>query len=114
MQRVIRGLSGPLAKALNAYDPDDQLAVHLKMKDKQLEISIQDDPLGLELLIEELEKMSRSNHASVLRRQLNSLQEGDFYGRLLVELNTLEVEKKQKRFWQNAAKVNRYTRFFAN
>ena len=112
LQRVIREeLAVPLAKALNAYDPDDQLAVHLKMKDKQLEISIQDDPLGLELLIEELEKMSQSNHASVLRRQLNSLQEGDFYGRLLVELDMLEVEKKQKRFWQNAAKVNQYTDF---
>lgn len=112
LQRVIREeLAVPLSKAINGYDPDDQLSVHLKINHNKLDIQIQDDPLGLELLIEELEKMSQSNHASVLRRQLSSLQDGHFYGRLLVELDTLEVEKKQKRFWQNAAKVNQYTDF---
>lgn len=110
LQRVLREeLIAPLAKAINEYDPDDQLLVHIKKGVTRLEVHIQDDPLGLELLIEELEKMSLANQASALRRQITHLQDGSFYGRLLVELDALELEKKQKNFWQNAAKVNQYT-----
>jgi ATP-dependent Clp protease ATP-binding subunit ClpA len=112
LQRVVREeLVLPLAKMLNTQDPDEQIVVQIVQIDNQLQILVQHDPLGLELLIEELEKMNQANHASTLRRQIASLQEGNFYGRLLLELDALEVEKKHKKFWQNTAKVNQYTDF---
>ncbi len=112
LQRVIREeLVVPLAKTINAYDPDDQLLVTINTNDKGLDISIQDDPLGLDLLFEELEKMSLSNQASALRRQIANLQDGHMFGRLLVDLDRLEMEKKKKNFWQNVIKVNQYTEF---
>lgn len=112
LQRVIREeLVVPLARAINGYDPDDQLLVTIKTNEKGLDINIQDDPLGLDLLFEELEKMSLSNQASALRRQIANLQDGHMFGRLLVDLDMLEMEKKQKNFWQSIAKVNQYTEF---
>jgi len=112
LQRVLREeLILPLSKTLNTYDPDDRLLVQVKMEEGKLKIDVQDDPLGLELLIEELEKMNQANHASSLRRQINRLQDGHLYARLLSELDQLEIEKKQKKFWENTTKVIQYTDF---
>lgn len=112
LQRVLRErLILPLSKTLNHYDPDDHLLINLTISDNDVKFEVQDDPLGLELLIEELEKMSQANHASSLRRQINRLQDGHLYARLLSELDHLEFEKKQKKFWKNTLKVSQYTDF---
>lgn len=112
LQRVLRErFILPLSKTLNSYDPDDHLLVNISIRQDDLVFEVQDDPLGLELLIEELEKMSQANHASTLRRQINRLQDAHLYARLLSELDQLEFEKKHKKFWENTLKVTQYTDF---
>ncbi|MFN7119622.1 MAG: AAA family ATPase [Saprospiraceae bacterium] len=110
LQRVIREeLVVPLARVMNSYDTDDQLLIQVKKGAKGLEINVQDDPLGLELLIEELEKMNLANQASTLRRNLSNLQEANFYENLRIDLAAFEADKKHENFWQNTTKVNQYT-----
>ncbi len=82
LQRVIREyLLIPLAKKLNAFDSDDHLQVQISYNPdtSSLDINAQDDPLGLELLLEELDKINQMNHAGMLRREMNSLQENHIF-----------------------------------
>lgn len=109
LQRFIRQeLITPLARALNAYDPEDQLSVTVKIVEDQLKMEIIEDPLGLDLLLEELEKINQSNHASHLRRQIHRLRDGDAYHQLMSQLDDLERARKYKDFWKNTAQVQRY------
>ncbi|MDX1940607.1 MAG: hypothetical protein SFU99_08645, partial [Saprospiraceae bacterium] len=102
----------PLAKALNSYDTTDQLSVQVDLSEKQLQIKIEDDPLALDLMLEELEKMTQANHASNLRRNITALQDGHFYNQFLSELDHLSMEKKHnKKFWGNLARANQYSDF---
>ncbi|MCB0626109.1 MAG: ATP-dependent Clp protease ATP-binding subunit, partial [Saprospiraceae bacterium] len=58
LQRIIRErLIVPLARALNAEDFDDQLVVTVAPDGEKLRVEVEADPLGLELLFEELEKI---------------------------------------------------------
>lgn len=113
LQRIIREeLAIPLAKALNGYDTTDQLSVALTIADNKLQIYVEDDPLALDLMLEELEKITQSNHASNLRRMLSSLRDGSFYNQMLSELDRLESEKKHnKNFWDTPARAAQYTDF---
>ncbi|MBK7873329.1 MAG: ATP-dependent Clp protease ATP-binding subunit [Saprospiraceae bacterium] len=113
LQRVIREqLAVPLAKALNAYDTTDQLSVQVDVSDQELQINIEDDPLALDLMLEELEKMTQANHAANLRRHITTLQDGNSYHQFLSELEHLESEKKHnKNFWNNPTFANRYSDF---
>ena len=114
LQRIIREkLIIPLAKALNVQEYDDRLMVTINILDEQIHISIEADPLGLELLIEELDKINYADHASDLRRQIFALQEGHFYVRLLSEFDILERKKKKTKakFWKNQLQVEKYTHF---
>ena len=77
LQRYIReNLIIPLAKKLNVIDYDDQIIVDIGVKNNRLEIAVEADPLGLELLLEELDKINYADHAGELRRQIIQLQEG--------------------------------------
>jgi len=109
LQRFIRQeLITPLARALNAYDPEDQLSATVKIVEDQLKIEITEDPLGLDLLLEELEKINQSNHASSLRRMMYRLQDGDAYHQLMSQLDDLERARRHQDFWKNTAQVQRY------
>ncbi len=111
LQRFIREkLVIPLAKNLNTNDFDDQLTVVVQLKNNQLEMIVEADPLGLELLFEELDKINFADHSGELRRQIFRLQEGHYFVRLLSEIDLLEREKLRlgESFWANREKTTRY------
>lgn len=113
LQRTVREkLIIPLAHKLNDYDFDDQLIVDVRLNDREnIQIEVQADPLGLDLLIEELDMINHADHASSLRRQVVRLMEGALYVRLLSELDILEREKKRlkNKFWDNKQNAQKYT-----
>ena len=112
LQRSIRDLLMiPLAEKLNLLDFTDQLVVEVKMEDKKLEISVEADPLGLDLMLEELEKINQADHVSDLRRRIGRLQEGHFYIRLLSRLDILERDKKRlgEKFWTEELRSSEYS-----
>lgn len=112
LQRVIRKeLIAPLSRILNIEDYDDQLEVRVGVEGGAVRIEAESDPLGLELLLEEYTKISHSDHASALRRQIEEMKEGHFYVRLLSELDILERKKRKtrQRFWNNRLQAERYS-----
>lgn len=112
LQRTIREqLILPLARRLNAEDPDDQLMVKIRMMDGSPRVSIDADPLGIELLLEELDKIQHADHSSKLRRKVSQLKEGHAFVQLLNELEMLERQKarQKKKFWNNQALAERYS-----
>ena len=64
-------------------------------------MKVDSDPLGLELLFEELDKINYADYSSELRRQLIRLQEGPYFIKLLSEVDLLERDKSKlkERFW---------------
>ncbi|MCI5082554.1 MAG: AAA family ATPase [Saprospiraceae bacterium] len=112
LQRTIREqLIIPLATALNYQDPDDQLSVIIDIADGKIDIQIEADPLGLDLLLEELDKITQADYTSLLRRNLTQIREGSFFIQLLSELERLENRKKKQKnkFWQDRKEAERYT-----
>ncbi|MEM9917781.1 MAG: AAA family ATPase [Bacteroidota bacterium] len=112
LQRAIRRLLiVPLAKQLNHLDYDEKLIVQLAIKKDKISFQIESDPLGLDLLLEELDKINLSDHASELRRQLVRIQEGHYYISLLSRRDLLERDKKKlkQKFWENTQKANAYS-----
>lgn len=110
LQRKIREeLLVPLAKRLNEVDYDDQLLLQLGVKDQSLTITTHSDPLALELLIEELNKIQNADYASFCRRNAIQFMEAYHYTMLLQELDKLEDLKKQQKndFWKDARKADR-------
>ena len=111
LQRAIREkLIIPLAHQLNSYDFDDQLVVNVHQKDEQPLISIEADPLKLELLLEELAQNDYADQASDLRRHIYQLMEGRFFIRLLSELDMMERKKKRNetKFWKDKTHAETY------
>lgn len=116
LQRAIREtLIAPLSRALNVQDVDDHVIASLTVDQEEIKVGIEADPLGLDLLLEELEKVSQSDHASELRRSVIRFQEGHIYIRLLSELDILEHRKKKekKEFWKNRTRAERYALLLA-
>ncbi len=116
LQRVIREqFILALSKELNAQDPDEELVVRVGAKAETLHFQVETNPLGLELLLEELEKIQQADFTSRLRRDIYRLREGPLYVRLLSEIDILEGQKKSrgKKFWQNKPLAERYTRLLA-
>ncbi len=112
LQRFVREeLIIPLAKKLNLIDFDDQLIVEVFLKNNQLEITVDADPLGLELLFEELNKINYADHSSDLRRQILQLRDGPYFIRLLSEVDILERDKNKQGepFWLDKNKSKIYT-----
>ncbi len=112
LQRCIRDeIIAPLSTALNDFGFEDQLIVQIAIKDEQPDIQIESDPLGVDLFFEELDKITDADYASSLRRQIMQLQEGNFYIRLLSQIDIMENEKKRLKdeFWKNNIRAKKYT-----
>lgn len=111
LQRKIRELLlVPLAKKLNEVEYDDQLLLKLSVKEQTLCVSAHADPLGLELLLEELHKLHNADYASSCRRSAQQLYEAYHYTMLLQKIDQLEELKKKHKedFWKNPLNVERY------
>jgi ATP-dependent Clp protease ATP-binding subunit ClpA len=112
LQRTIRDLLIiPLAKALNREDPDDQLEVRVAIKEQQLFIQVEANPMGLDLMLEELKRINLTDTTSQLRRNIGRLKEGHFFVQMLNELSMMEGEQKRlgSKFWNNAKKSKKYS-----
>ena len=113
LQRTLQeALIIPLSKALNLEDPDDQLIVEVKVEGDHLDIKVQADPLGLDLLLEELSIINHADRCSDLRRRLQNLKEGHFYLRILSELDILDNTRQQvgeQAFWKKEKQSRRFT-----
>ncbi len=112
LQRAMREkLILPLAKELSGYDYDDQLIVKINQDGKKLIPEVEEDPLGLDLLLEELDKINQADYTSDLRRQIYRLQEGHTYVMMLSELDLMERTKKKLKedFWKKESRGIKYT-----
>lgn len=112
LQRTIREkLVIPLARILNTQDSEDQLLLRVVMKNYTPSILLEADPLGIELLLEELDKIQQADEVSELRRKIYRLRESPSYIHLLNEIELLErkKERKKKRFWENQTQADRYS-----
>ncbi len=112
LQRSIRDeITAPLSTALNDYGFEDQLIVNIGIADEKPNIQIESDPLGVDLFFEELDKITDADYASSLRRQIMRLQQGNFYIRLLSQIDIIENEKKRLKddFWKDNIRAKKYT-----
>jgi len=112
LQRTIKErLIIPLAQKLNLHDNEDQLIANVEVIDDKISIDIEADPLGLDLLLEELEKIDYADYASELRRMIAKLEEGRAFIRLVSDLEILERKKKKsgKKFWDNQQLAEQYS-----
>lgn len=112
LQRTIRELLIiPLVLQLNVVDYSDKLLVKVAVAEEKIDIQVEADPLGLELWLEELEKINQSDYAGELRRQIGRLQEGHVYISLLSRLDILERDKKREgeKFWKKRHLSNEYS-----
>ena len=74
LQRAIHEeLVIPLSRKVNEFPWDEKLVILCDVSDNQLVTKIDNDPLGLELLLEELEKVNNADLAGELRYSLDSL-----------------------------------------
>ncbi len=104
MQRTIREeLLIPLARELNENVFDEQLIVDVKAEEEKVVIQSQVNPMGFELLLEELELHVNTNHVGTLRRHSHQLKEGYFYNHLMSELDILEQlqQENSEQFWED-------------
>ncbi|GJM32643.1 MAG: hypothetical protein DHS20C18_16440 [Saprospiraceae bacterium] len=114
LQRTIREkLIIPLSSQLNQQDYDDQIIAKVNMENGLVNIQLDADPLGLDLLIEELEKSSYANYTSSLRRRTNTIKESHLYVQLTSRLQMLEQKKIEDNnlFWQDQKQVTQYTEY---
>ncbi|MEM7104118.1 MAG: AAA family ATPase [Bacteroidota bacterium] len=114
LQRALREeIILPLAKQLNLHEYDDQLVVNIKVENGKPEINIEADPLGLELLLEELNRNEWTDHVNLLRQSIYKLREGRFFIRLLSELDLMERDKKRlgQKFWERKEYAQKYGYF---
>ena len=111
LQRTIKEhLIIPLAQQLNLHDNEDQLITEVKIEEGKIIIDIEADPQGLDLLLEELEKIDYADYASELRRMIAKLEEGRTFVRLLSDIEILERKKKKasKKFWDDPKMAKQY------
>ena len=112
LQRALRQeLIIPLSKKVNVFDLDDQLIVNVSMKNKSIEILVDADPLGLDLLFEEIEKFDYADLTGEYRRQMQKFQSGFLYTQLMSDLDIL-IRKKNKlgeKFWEEKSRAEKYS-----
>lgn len=112
LQRVIReNLIIPIAEQLNQEDVEEQITMTVGINDGKIQIDTDLDPLGLDLLIEELERNSYADYASSLRRQMSNLLECPVFIRLENELELMEriKSRSEKNFWQDTQQARTYS-----
>lgn len=99
----------PLSRQLNQQDYDEQIIVNVGMRKDKIHFKIELDPLGLDLLIEELEKDSYADYASKLRLDINLFKEGHYFIQIQNELERLTQakEKDKEQFWSKVQDVKK-------
>ena len=113
LQRTIRELLIiPLSKELNLHPSDDQLMVSISMDKKHIKIEVEADPLGFDLMIEDMEKSTSAELAGEYRRGTQHFKEGYFFTQFLSDLDILERDKKraEAKFWKNKKQADTYSR----
>ncbi|MEM6965901.1 MAG: AAA family ATPase [Bacteroidota bacterium] len=111
LQRTLRAqLVIPLSRALNRYDTDDQLEVKLFLKNQTIKIEVEADPLGIDLLFEEIEKNDYTDLAGEHRRSVQRFQEGYFFTQLMSDWDILKREKEKlgDKFWEKKSRSDKY------
>lgn len=112
LQRTLREeLIIPLSQKVNDFDLDDQLIVNIYMKNKCIEILVDADPLGLDLFMEEIEKINYADLTGEYRRQMQQFQSGFLYTQLMSDLDIL-IRKKNKigeKFWEDKGRAEKYS-----
>ena len=85
--------------------------LQLKIENGALTITSHADPLGLELLLEELNKLHNADYASNCRRSAQQFIEAYHYTMLLQEMDQLEELKKKHKenFWKNPVNAERFS-----
>jgi ATP-dependent Clp protease ATP-binding subunit ClpA len=112
LQRTIRErLLVPLARKLNEYPFDDRLMVNIFLENQELNILVESDPLGFDLLMEQWDKLTLAEQTSFLRRKMMLTLEGPLLMRFQSELDMLEQEKRflGLKFWENVPRAGVYT-----
>lgn len=117
LQRTIRDeLIIPVARMINRFEADEQLVVNAEMGSAGIEIKATEDPLGFELLLEELEISNYANHASSLRRAINNLKEGHLFTWLESELEMMETREEEEpepgTRWKDAIESKKYADYY--
>jgi len=111
LQRTIREeMIVPLSKELNLYDYDDHLSIVISTQKNKLKISVESDPMGLDLLLEKLDWVVQSDYASEQRRSVNRLMLGPIFTKMQNEIVVRERSKKKKgkKFWDNHKKAEEH------
>lgn len=112
LQRAIRDhLIIPLSKELNIYDDSDQLEIKISVENDQVVIDVENDPLGFDLMMEEVDRMNLADIVSDLRRSIHKIKESNIYISLLNAIQEFERFKKKrpKQFWQEEERGKKYT-----
>lgn len=90
LQRIMQEmLTIPLAKALNASEKEE-LELKAELSGDGIQVKANSHPMAFELLLESYTKEAHANHASELRRQIDTLMEGDAYIELLNEIDRMD------------------------
>ncbi len=112
LQRTLREqLTIPLAQLLNQYSFDEKLVVTITVSETGIELSVEADPLKLDLLLEELTQNEYMDYATSLRQNITHLFEGTYYVHLLSDLDLSQrlKNKNSAKFWASQDKSTRYT-----
>ncbi|MEK7255088.1 MAG: AAA family ATPase, partial [Bacteroidota bacterium] len=112
LQRTLReNLIIPLAQELNRHDYDERLTVKISRQGELIQLDLNADPLGFELMLEQWDKLTLADQASEQRRRVAGLREGSVFLRFYNEIDQLEGEKKRlkDKFWQNQKKAKHYS-----
>jgi ATP-dependent Clp protease ATP-binding subunit ClpA len=116
LKRCIREeLIIPLARQLNLQDYYDRLFVRVYLEKDKIAVNAENDPLGLDLFLEELEKINLADSASDLRRSIQRMENCPNYQQVLNKIDFWEREKKEKgdTFWENTERAREYAFFIA-
>ena len=110
LQRAIREqLTVPLAEALNEFAFDERLSVQVGISEGKINIAVDADPLGFDLLMEQWDKLTLAEKTSHQRRKLALLFESPLYLRFQSAIDLLESEKERlgELFWKNVERSKR-------
>ncbi|MGH1336405.1 MAG: AAA family ATPase [Aureispira sp.] len=112
LQRTLREqLTIPLAQLLNQYSFDEKLVVQVEVGETGIELTVEADPLKLDLLLEELTHNEYMDYATSLRQNVTHLFEGTYYVHLQSDLDLYKrlKNKNNAKFWASQEKSTRYT-----
>lgn len=104
LQRALREeLIVPLAQLLNQYPIDEKIILKIDLHDDTLTVSVDNDPLKLDLMIEELTQSEFTDYACELCNHVNTLLQSGHYNKLKSDITELESSEKNRpqEFWRD-------------